>query len=208
METAFFDLDEKTGALSEDDLAKLNKSIGDFASATPKHLALIELSHTIQHLFRIARSREPVDWDEALERLDDETINYQDAGNVATRDALFLVELEMETILRITYSVGLAFGEIEGARSRAKSVATAGGVARSKKLKKFEDDVRAKIQRYIARHGSADEAEISRGVAKRKRRLSGTSIASAMIHGEESKLGIRKIADIASQELATSRSKA
>lgn len=188
-------------------LQRLNDSHTYFVGpdCSVKRFKLIVLCEAVNRYFRVARATEPADWDRANEIQDDETIPFFDSELEEIEDFLFALRLETELLLRLAYVHGLTLGEIEGMQLRAVAVAAAGGAARARKLKATEDHARVQIQKYIAKHRKEQQSTDPQNPRNSSRKLSASSVASAMIYGDMSELGHRTLANLASEELAALR---
>jgi hypothetical protein len=164
---------------------------------------LIQLSSSVTHLFRVARAREPVDWEAALDLIEDElSPPFFAPEREAVEDYIFRLELDAESLMRHAYLTGMRFGEIEGRQRQIADVARAGGAARAKRLEAMVDHARERIRRVLQKDALSRAAAESSQDRPNKRRLSASAIATTLLHGEESDLGYRKLAEIASEEIA------
>jgi hypothetical protein len=197
------------GDETEATLQRMKESRDYFADpGTPiKHFNLILTCEALNNYFRAVRACEPADWDRAEKILDDQSIPFFEYEREQIGDYLFALQMDAETLLRLTYLEGERLGEIRGMRLQAVAVASSGGRARAKKLKATDEQARAQIRRYISRHREPSSSSDTTNPQARARKLSASAIASAMIHGEMSELGYRTLANIASEELAAYRAK-
>lgn len=199
----------KFGDDAEATLQRMRESREYFSSPQTsfKRFRLIVMCAALNDHFRAARATEPVDWDRAERILNDPTIPRFDREREPIEDWLFAVQMDAEELLHLTYRHSEELGEIEGMRLQALSVARAGGAGRARKLKPMEEQARAHIRRYVDKHFHEATSADPKSPRNRARRLSASSIATAMIHGEMSEFGYRRLADLASEELDARKAK-
>lgn len=172
-----------------------------------KRHRIIDLCESVNRYFRAARAAVPTDWDRANAIQDDATIPFFDPRREEIEDFLFAFRLETEELLETAFHLGEYIGELEGMRLQAVAVASSGGVARARKMKATGEQARVQIRKYIGKHLDTIAPTDKSYLGSRTRKLSGSSIASAMIHGEMSELGYRTLANLATEELAAQRAK-
>lgn len=190
------------GKSAEHVVKELETFVDYVYDCTPKVFALIELSGHVTHLFRVARAREPVNWEAALHLVEDEVPPpFFAPEREAIEDYMFRLELDAESLLRHAYATGTRFGEIEGRQQQIANVAKAGGAARARRMETMADDARVRILRLLQNDARSRATTSSGQATPNKRRLSASAIATTMLHGEESELGYRKLAEIASKEI-------
>lgn len=174
--------------------------------ANSKTAELCTLCWRLEYYFRLARASESEIENPDFDRIrDDASIAYFDPQKKKIDDLISVLNMDAETLLNMAFVSGQSLGIIEGVHLQAKNVAAAGGVARAKIKAAEVSEARTTIRKYILKEIELREVRSADypAASRLRPKLSAESIASAMIHGEMSKLGHAKLASIASKELAT-----
>lgn len=156
---------------------------------THPEFILMDLCSTLVYLFKLARAKQ-FDWWTA------QKIVAGGLDNPDYADAKLFLEgqdFDALTAMQCSQGIGEQLGRLEGYDRRTSYVSSKGGRARAKNMQQQEAATRDAIQALLAKRRS--------DTASSGRRISASRLAQEALYGDMTKLGFRKVADIAADEL-------